>query len=241
MRCRVYGRLRGNFQDMLDANPAPTTVPEGPTAMDPPEGFMELGRGSGSTAFATTFARRWVESRGVSQRVCIAARIGVCFSGYFKNRIIVPVLDPHDPDKWLGYVGRALDDREPRYLYPQGMQRGKLLYNGAELHRISDEPILLVEGVFDATPHWPNAVAGLGKPTETQLEMLLMCKRPVVTCLDGDAWAEGLAHARTLALSRPHVAALRLPPRSDPGAMTPGSLLEFAKSALRSDDQPYVV
>jgi hypothetical protein len=241
LRCRVYGWLRGNFQAMLDANPAPTTVPEEPTAMDPPEGFIELGRGPGSTAFATISARRWLEGRGVSHRTCVAARIGVCFSGYFRNRIVIPVLDPFDPDRWLGYVGRALDDQEPRYLYPQGMQRGKLLYNGAELHRISDDPVILVEGCLDALPHFPHTVAGLGKPTETQLEMLRMCKRPVVVCLDGDAWAEGLAYARTLALDRPNVGALRLPPRIDPGNLPTGSLLKFALSALRSEDQPYVV
>jgi DNA primase len=226
---------------MLDANPASTAIPEKPAAMDPPEGFIEIAKASGSIAFVTDRARQWLEGRGVSTRTCRAARIGVCFSGYFKNRIIIPVLDPFDPDRWLGYVGRALDDREPRYLYPQGMQRGKLLYNGAELHRVSDDPVILVEGCLDSLPHFPHTVAGLGKPTETQLEMLLTCKRPIVVCLDGDAWAEGLAHARTLALERPNVAALRLPPRIDPGNLVAGSLLPLALSALRSEDQPYVV
>lgn len=240
LRCEVYGKIRGSFRSLVDANPA-KPQPDAPQRMDVPEGFIELGRGPGRVAFYTEFAREWLQGRGVDTALCAAAHIGVCTTGRFHNRVVIPVTDPKDPDIWLGYVGRTLVDREPRYLYPTGMQRGKLLFNGAQVHRDTEDPIVLVEGAFDVLPHFDIAVGCLGKPTNSQLDILCQTKRPIVVCLDGDAWLEGLAVSRELALElgKP-VAAIRLPPTRDPGNLRHGTLLHFAREALASEEQPYI-
>ena len=101
-----------------------------------------------------------------------------------------------------------------RYRYAPGGRRA--LFNEAALHVETDQPVLLVEGVFDAFPYYPNAVAFGGKPTDEQVAALLAAKRPMVSTLDGDAWQEAEALAMRLHLAGKRADWMRLPPGRDP-------------------------
>jgi len=186
--------------------------------LGPPETFLLLGEGPGAQDFAGRAARRYLlEHRRVPRSTWRQAGIGYCRRGRAARRIVVPV-HPLGSTEWRGWVGRAWNpDVDLRYVYPPGMPRGQLLFNADALLVETTTPVLVVEGVFDALPHWPNAVACLGKPVESQVQMMKGARRPLLVALDGDAWSEGAALAMRLNLSGKTAASLRLPPRKDPG------------------------
>lgn len=176
-------------------------------------------------------ARAYVRSRGLTGDIVRAAQIGSCCTGSFRDRIVVPVLARHS-DRWLGFVGRTwynaaeaakaeIAARERgyeflRYRYPRWPTRGQCLYNERALDAPSDRPVMVVEGVFDALPYWPDVVACLGKPTHDQITILARSRRPIVMCLDGDAWEQSYWTAVALAAEGARVGFVRLPPKEDP-------------------------
>lgn len=95
----------------------------------------------------------------------------------------------------------------------------------------------MVEGVPDAIPYWPDAVSCLGKPSEEQIRLLTHAKRPVVMCLDGDAWRLGRRVAERLAYDEVQASFVRLPPKTDPNNQAinhgPAWLIERAAEAVR--------
>jgi DNA primase len=107
-----------------------------------------------------------------------------------------------------------------------------LLFNEAVLWVDTDEPVFAVEGVFDTTHVYPNAVAFLGKPLKSHILPLRAARRPVVVCLDGDAWEEGWALAMTLRHYGLRAGSIRLPARRDPNDMERVWLLEKARDSL---------
>lgn len=232
-RCQTWGILRDDFSDMAEANP--DDGEEGPETIDPPSDFMNLWEEPAATAEITQHARWYLEDRNVALQTWQACDIGVSLQDkLFKQRIIVPIKD--DDDKWFGYVGRLWDDNgNPlRYRYPAGMSRGSLLWNHQALYETTDEPIILVEGVFDALPHYPYAVSCLGKPSRGQMPALYATNRPIVVALDGDAWMEAEALAMKLKFDGKRATFLHLPPKTDPGDLKPGELYDQAVRALRA-------
>jgi hypothetical protein len=158
--------------------------------------------------------------------------MGAARRGEAAGRIVVPLLETGG-SKWLGWVGRIWRKREGvlPYRYPAGMPRGALLFNHDALLVETAEPCMIVEGVFDALPHWPRAVACLGKPSRGQLTALMAARRPIVVVLDGDAWREGQALARLLTFRGRSTKWLRLPPAVDPGDIAPDQMAGMIEEA----------
>lgn len=231
-RCGSGGKLAEDFSAMAAENPSEEE--EEDTTLEPPEGFMLLGEEPGLTAYSTEDAREYLLSRNVTEETWRACSIGITFDDpVHHDRIIVPILG--DDDTWFGWVGRVW---EPgwilKYRYPAGMQRGSLLWNHEALLIETDEPAMIVEGVFDGLPHYPYAVACLGKPSHGQIGALLAARRPLVVVLDGDAWMEAEALSLRLKFEGKRASFLRLPPRRDPGNYKPGDLLEQAVKTLEA-------
>ena len=232
-RCWRCG-TRGKLPNAPDGGAGLEYTPPDPSTfkLDAPIGFIPLLSEELRGALMARPAWAYLEKRGVSQQTVMEASVGVAFSGRAAGRIVVPIFG-RDDQTWRGWVGRAWSKHvEARYKYPPGMPRGKMLYNEHALTYETKVPLALVEGVFDALPHWPHVSAFLGKPTEDQLELLLTAKRPLVVALDGDAWMEGEALAMRLRLAGKTATHLRFAPRSDPGNLAPGGLREAAASAF---------
>lgn len=160
-------------------------------------------------------------------------RIHACLDGYYANRIIFPV---QRNGNVVGFVARSWSKTSERaYLYPRGFDRG-VFFNGDELRRETDQPLFVVEGVFDAMRVGPNAIACLGKPTTAQVEQLSKLRhRPVIVALDADAWRIGMTTAMTLKLRGVKAVDLRLPPGKDPDSLSEDWFRE--KAAKRLTDQ----
>lgn len=221
-KCQASGRINVsglNLDDYAEAAPPPL--------IEAPEGFMPL---AGDTSLTLAPARAYAAKR-CPEELWSEVGIGACASGYFAGRVVVPIM-AEDDITWLGWVGRTWYPSDRAYTYPRGMNRGEILYRGGVLQDITDEPALIVEGVFDAIHLWPHGVAVLGKASEFQMEAMAAARRPVVVVMDGDAWREGMAMAMRLKLHGCHAGHVRLPPTLDPDEVPRDWLAEEVRRAL---------
>jgi hypothetical protein len=182
---------------------------------DGPEEFVPLWTDDARRSPACAGPIRYLGQRGFKRSHAALANIGACFEGRYVGRVIVP--HTNLDGTWWGWSARSYTKRrQPKNLFPPGMVR-RMFNDDAVLVR-TDEPLLVVEGVFDALRYMPNAVACLGKPTPTHEKLLAKRRRPVIVALDGDAWEEGVMLAERLSLDGdgPRVQAVRLPPKTDP-------------------------
>jgi hypothetical protein len=232
MRCGTSGKL-----DRLTSWPEPEELAAQlseleKSAREPPPNCFPLWAGPGATADLLEGARAYLRKRKLKDSMWEPAQLQACPSGPYAGRVVVPLL-ADDRKSWLGWVGRDWTKLNPRkYTNPGGMARERLLYNGIALQVETDEPVYVVEGVFDALAHWPNSVALLGMATGMQVEMLVNAKRPVVVVLDGDAYDHAWALAQQLRFEGQRAGAVRLPPKKDPDEVDSSWLWDEARASL---------
>jgi hypothetical protein len=228
-RCGASGQLPGYAK----AHDAWVTEPAASWESDCslPAEYQPLWRDSAASSIVLAPFLRYLAERHVLGSVLEELRIGACVSGYFAWRAIVPVFDAGRRLRW--FVARSISPHaERKYLYPKGDRAG-VLFNEVALDVVTDTPVLLVEGAFDAIRHWPNAVACLGKPTRLQLERVALAKRPVCVALDGDAWMECelTAHVLKVLGFRRGLSWVRLEPGLDPAVIDSAQLMAEATDA----------
>lgn len=180
--------------------------------------------------------------RGLDPDVCEAAGVGTCSRGGYANRVIVPVTKPDG--ELGGWVARmwckpaATGWDSLRYFVPSVMKRGNLLYNERAVYdEAATTPLIVVEGVFDALRHWPDAVAVFGKPTDTHLSILRRTTRPIAVVLDPDARMKGWALATKLQLYRKDAVQVHLPSKTDAAETDPQTLNRLVTQAFQRKSQ----
>lgn len=247
MRCGLRGFVDGDYdryvpERVLSASERQAEE-EARECREWPGGFYLLEQEPALSSRTAQPARAFLDRRGIDARKRAQARIGACLlPGHrFYGRIIAPLFG--SDGSLCGYVGRSWEKRHPLpYLYPKGMRRGAILHGAHLLHRKTDEPIVVVEGYFDALylSDGGDAVPVLGMPSEDQMTLMLEAERPVVFCLDGDAWLTGYAlaqrlNAAAIAQALPaRFGALRLPPGCDPDELSPQDVFSAARDAVRT-------
>lgn len=216
--------------------------------IEPPPGFVYLDSAAGRS-HRYKKARRYLFGRGVPQQMWGPLGIGVCdvractdydvdsikLARQLNGRICVPVRETNDV--WRGYVARAYY-RNPYRKYhnaPGGWREG-CVWNPRALLLDDPDPVLVMEGLFDALPSYPNAVALLGKPTKSQEALLRASVRPIVMCLDGDAWRLSKGVALKLHYQGQRVGFVKLPPERDPNDLNPTELMKSARISVRDQN-----
>lgn len=227
-RCGFSARLRGVFDPRCVQVEAEHQAGDG---VQPPEDFRPLFEGDLATALCAREPREYLTRvRGLDQEHLLAAGVGACLRGEHAGRVVVPVLG--EDRTWLWWVGRVWTKHAERtYRYPAGDRTG-VIYNHAALLEETDQPVLVVEGVFDALWLWPWAVAVLGKHNEAQLAALAAARRPVVAVLDGDAWREGEMLALRLRMEEQRAGSVRLPAGTDPDEHPAEAVMRAAERSL---------
>lgn len=200
-----------------------------------PEGYRPIWREPTVSASVSQDARDYLVARRVTPNLWQPTAIGITYDDpHVPQRLIFPIKDT-DGTKWAGYSARPwiAKPRTPvTYKYPEAMDRGRLLWNFEALLVETDEPVMVVEGVLDGLPYWPNAVATLGKPTHEQMPLYFQAQRPIVFALDGDAWRQGKGIAEQLAWQRVEATWIRIPPCEDPNSVDPKWLWRQARKAV---------
>jgi len=232
-KCGVRGRLPDDEAVMQSFEPV--VKEDGDAVFTAPPGFEAFDSDDAWTSVFLAEPREYLLRRGIDRRTIVSAGIGACVFGKLAGRIVVPCFDL-DGETWLGYSARDWTNKlELRYKYPYGMQRERFLYNQGALYKDTSDPVLIVEGVFDALPYWPDAVACLGKPGENHKHLLEdeAITRPIAVCLDGDAHEEGWALSERLRLSGRLTGHVQLPPCTDPNTVDREWLRSEARSCIQ--------
>jgi DNA primase len=139
-------------------------------------------------------------SRGLTRQTLEEFGAGMCASkGTFAGRFVIPLHD--ETGVLVGYAGRSVDGKEPKYLFPasaRGFHKKYLLFN---LHRVVKNsdfhgPVVVVEGFFDCmkVQQAGFACVGILGAALSQEQEDLLCKyfpRGVVLCFDGDSAGRG--------------------------------------------------
>jgi hypothetical protein len=235
-RCGAAGLLQDIPEDLESSDRQEPAAKEATTIVLP-EGFLPLYEEPGLSFPFTDGPRAYLTRRGLSAAVGREAKIGVVFTGKYRGRVVVPIFDELGR-VLVGWSARSyVDSPSPKYLYPVGMDRRSIVFNGAALRRDTLDPVYVVEGVFDALALWPDAIAVLGKPSSPQLELLVSTKRPIVVLLDGDAWRESLAVMLRLKVRGCTTGSVRLPPRRDPATVPIAEVRRLGVLALAAGAQ----
>lgn len=127
-----------------------------------------------------------------------------------------PLLLPIHHGTLIGCVGRAVDDKEPKYMYPKGLSVSQHLLGVRKLDR--KKPIVVVEGLLDATllNSYGTQAAAIGKAVVStkQIEMLNMFGE-VILAFDNDTVGQtGIFRAIPSLKSKVYV--LRMDSHKDP-------------------------
>lgn len=142
-------------------------------------------------------ARQWLISRKIEPETSREFGLGFCTSGYFHNRVTVPIHDHRG--NLVGFTGRKIVPATdgPKYKNSASsdvFDKGSLLFNE---HRIADacrlsQKIIFVEGHFDVISMWQNgihnavATQGTAGPTLESIRRLSRHCANFVLCYDAD-------------------------------------------------------
>jgi len=146
-----------------------------------PEEFTSLT--SKNVPATGTYALHYLQKRGVTKEDIIKWKIGYCFSGEYRNRIIVPSFDEDGDCSY--FIARSYTGDSYKYKNPRASK--DIVFN--ELFINWNEDLVLVEGVFDALVAG-NAVPILGSTLRSNSDLvrkIVLNDTPIYVALDPDA------------------------------------------------------
>ena len=154
---------------------------EDETKVELPQEFVSLC--SNKVPATGLYAIRYLTKRGISKHDILKWKIGFCFSGEYKNRIVIPSFN-NDGD--INYfIARSYTGDSYKYKNPKASK--DITFN--ELYIDWNKDLVLVEGVFDALVAG-NAVPILGSTLRSGSNLLRKIVRndtPIYIALDPDA------------------------------------------------------
>ena len=154
---------------------------EDKTKVELPEEFTSLC--TGSIPATGVYALRYLQKRGVTKADILKWKIGYCFSGEYRNRIIIPSFDEDGDCSY--FIARSYTGDSYKYKNPRASK--DIVFN--DLFIDWNKDLVLVEGVFDALVAG-NAVPILGSTLRKSSDLLRKIVRndtPIYVALDPDA------------------------------------------------------
>ena len=150
-----------------------------------------------SLADKLDYTHPYLAERGLSEATIREFGVGFCQAGTLIGRIAIPL---HNwKGELVGYVGRWPGEpptpETPKYKLPKGFRKNAELFNfHRALKERPEDPLYLVEGVFDVLHLWQmglkKVVALLGSSLSVEQERLLFERTPyspqLVLMLDAD-------------------------------------------------------
>lgn len=136
----------------------------------------------------------YLKNRGITANDILRYRIGFCTEGPYANRIILP---SYDRNNHLNYfTARLFYEDGMKYKNPPVSKNVIVFENMVDWN----EPVVLVEGMFDAITIRRNCIPMLGKTIPKVLEKTLLENkvRDVIIFLDEDARSDALKLERHL-------------------------------------------
>ena len=149
--------------------------------IDLPDHFVPLW---GSSSLSSQRPINYLKNRGISSSKLLEWKVGYCSKGEYKDRIVIPSFDDEGDINY--FITRTFTDDWLKYKNPPVSK--DVVFN--ELLIDWDEPIVLVEGVFDAV-HEQNMIPILGSTLNEKTELfqkIAASQAKVYIALDPDAY-----------------------------------------------------
>jgi DNA primase len=162
---------------------APTSVVELPKEFQPVYTIT-------STNIIGNKVKRYLYNRGFTDRDFLKYNIGYCTSGEYAGRIIVPSYNENNQLNF--FVARTYENAYHKYRNPESSKD----IVGFENLINWNQPIILVEGVFDAIAVKRNAIPILGKTLSKSLLTKIVGSRveDIYIALDKDAFKKAIEY-----------------------------------------------
>ena len=223
------------FSELKDETYVPELVTKDdiPTIEAPP-GFVSLAHDSALKYPRYSEAIKYAVSRKIPKELFHELQVGVGdrftadveefdettrkLACRLHKKIIIPITIE---GKWVGYVGRSYEDAPyMKFCNSVNSWRKHCVWNMDSLYdaNLVGKPLLVMEGILDAIPYYPYAVALMGKPSREQTNLLSTVNRPIIVCLDGDATRESEALSLKLKVLGKRSSHIRLAHGEDPNS-----------------------
>ena len=220
-----------NFEDLFSELENIEHIPK----MDLPQEFISLT--SATAPKTAVYATRYLKNRGISYEDIVRWKIGYCFDGNYRNRIIVPSFDDDGDANY--FIARSYNGDSYKYKNPEASK--DVVFN--ELFVDWNEDLILVEGVFDAIVAG-NAVPILGSTLRTNsrlMRKIVFNDTPVYMALDPDVAAKERKIIETLLRYDVELYKIDVSGYEDVGAMPGEVFLERKKNAAFIDRDNYLL
>ena len=126
----------------------------------------------------------YLYERGLTKKDIMYWKIGYCSEGRYAGRVIIPSFNSAGNVNY--FISRSYVGHTRKYLNPPAAK--DVIFN--ELYVDWDEPVVLVEGIFDAIVAGYNAIPVLGstlRETSKLFQAIAINDTPVYIALDADA------------------------------------------------------
>ena len=204
-------------------------------SLDLPEHFTSLSSSNLSTIGKK--AKQYVLSRDISFADTLLYKMGFCFHGPYKNRIVIPSFDCDGELNY--YIARSFSDSYIKYKNPPCSK--DVIFN--DIFIDWSKPIVLVEGFFDSLKY-ENSIPILGSTLNMKSKLFMKivekCKM-VYICLDQDAKQKELKIVKNLLDFGVKVCKIKLYDYSDLGEVPDHLLGEYKKRASLITREDYLL
>jgi DNA primase len=160
-----------------------------------PSGFVPVFRKSRDPDVKAV--KKYLEKRGITNSDILRWRILTTTTGQYRRRAIIPSFDAEG--KLNYFVGRSIDQGTIKYLNAK-VSKSEIVFNEIDIDWT--QPVVLVEGVFDAIKSVANTIPILGStlPQSSSLyKQLMRMQSDVIISLDPDLKSKALKIAKSLA------------------------------------------
>ena len=225
---------RTDLERFADLFMEPESVQE-QQKLELPEEFVSLC--SSSIPATGTYAMRYLQNRGVSQADILKWKIGYCFSGEYRNRIIIPSFDKDGDVSY--FIARSYSGDSYKYKNPRASK--DITFN--ELYIDWNKDLVMVEGVFDALVAG-NAVPILGSTLRKGSKLLREIVRndtPIYIALDPDAADKERKIIKTLLEYDIEMYKIDISGYEDVGSMTKQQFEQRKNNATIIDNDNYLL
>ena len=206
-----------------------------PPKLDLPEEFASLT--SATPPRTAAYALRYLKERGISYDDIVRWKIGYCFDGLYRGRVIIPSFDDDGDSNY--FMARAYNGDSYKYKNPPASK--DIVFN--ELFIDWNDDLVIVEGVFDAI-NAGNAVPILGSTLRSDsrlLHKIVLNDTPVYMALDPDAAAKEHRIIETLLRYDVELYKIEVSGYEDVGAMPKEVFQERKKNASFIDRDNYLL
>ena len=220
-----------NFADLFDSR-SERPVPQ---KVDLPPEYISLC--SDQLPATGTYAMKYLQQRGVTKADILKWKIGFCFSGEYRNRIVVPSFD--DDGDVSYFIARSYSGDSYKYKNPRVSKN--IVFN--ELYIDWNKDLTIVEGVFDALVAG-NSVPILGSTLRKDSKLIREIVRndtPVFIALDPDAREKENKIIQTLLKYDIEMYKIDVSGYEDVGSMSKDVFLERKNNAVFIDREDYLL